>query len=99
MTAPVPSLDGSTDIIAAAKRHTMERISAAKLRETPFPHIYVENVFPDAFYAQLRKFLPPTDNYVPLVQSGRVPKTYSPSRYSLFPKDLVRRQRSLDKVA
>ena len=90
MTASVPSQNESPAIFEAAKRHTMERIAGAALRESPFPHIYVENVFPDAFYAEIRKHLLPIENYTPLVQSGRVAPTYSAARYSLFPEALNR---------
>ena len=37
-----------------AEQHVLYQIANAPMREYPYAHIYVENVFPDDFYAALR---------------------------------------------
>lgn len=44
--------------------HLAYRIGNAVVNPFPFPHIFVENVFPDDFYADLRGTLPPIAEYV-----------------------------------
>jgi hypothetical protein len=67
--------------------HVMYRIANAPILTFPFPHIYVEDVFPPEFYAILRRNLPPNDGYVRLIDTGLVSKGYSQNRLTLFPKD------------
>lgn len=54
------------------QQHVMYRFGNAVLRPYPFPHIYVEDVFPPAFYTALRNSLPPTENYASISNTGRV---------------------------
>ena len=84
--SPAPS--AHTDAFTAAKLHAIYQISNVKLRTYPFPHIYVENILPPAFFAEARRQLPADDGYTVLVDSGRVGKGYSRARLSLFPSDL-----------
>lgn len=44
--------------------HVAYQICNAPLRTVPFPHIYVPDVFPRAFYTQLRSRLPTDAEYV-----------------------------------
>jgi hypothetical protein len=68
--------------------HVMYRIANAPVRAFPFPHIYVEEVFPPEFYAALRRNLPLTDSYVRLIDvAGKVSNEYSASRLVLYPRD------------
>ncbi|MBT5415202.1 MAG: hypothetical protein HOH66_08885 [Rhodospirillaceae bacterium] len=62
---------------SAAKLHALYRIGNADLRPYPFPHFYVDDVFPADFYARLRGCLPPPETYTPLAETGRV----SPGAY------------------
>lgn len=39
------------------------KIANAPVQKYPFPHFYIEEVFPDSFYRQLRAILPPKDDY------------------------------------
>lgn len=43
--------------------HLAYKICNAPVHRFPFPHIYVENVFPDDFYARLIANLPPEGDY------------------------------------
>lgn len=70
------------------KFHLIYKIANTQLRNFPFPHIYVQDVFPDGFYAEMRKYLPDNDGYIALADTGRVGKGYSRARLALFPSDL-----------
>lgn len=43
--------------------HIAYRLLNTPVRRYPFPHVYVENVFPDDFYARLIANLPPEGDY------------------------------------
>jgi len=43
--------------------HFIERLHAARVELDPFPHYYLENVFPEAYYHELLRNLPPTEVY------------------------------------
>ena len=68
-----------------AKLHVMYQIANASFREFPFPHIYVKDVFPPEFFERIRAQLPTNDQYMRLVDTGRVGGGYSKARLSLFP--------------
>lgn len=53
----------------------MYRIANAPIRLYPYPHIYVENVFPDWFYEELLKHLPALQVYQPIGEAGPVTDT------------------------
>lgn len=76
------------DIFAEAKRHSMDRIAATPVALQPFAHVVVENIFPDAFYGELRRHLLPTGSYRQLASTGRVSKAYNPARHVLMAEDL-----------
>ena len=52
--------------------HVLYRIGNAEVREFPYPHIYVPDVFPEAFYAEIRRNLPPQAVLKNLGELGRV---------------------------
>ena len=41
-------------------------LANADVRQWPFPHVYIENVFPDDFYAGLMNTMPTQSDYVPI---------------------------------
>lgn len=43
--------------------HFIERLRSARVEADPFPHYYLEGVFPEDYYAQLLNNLPPSDVY------------------------------------
>lgn len=53
------------------------------MREYPYAHIYVDNVFPEDFYSQLRINWPSSSSLVCLGDTGRVPKGAYPERFIL----------------
>jgi hypothetical protein len=57
-----------------AEQHVLYQIANAPMREYPYAHIYVENVFPDDFYAALRANWPDPSALISLADTGRVPK-------------------------
>ncbi|PHN33671.1 hypothetical protein AO242_23700 [Pseudomonas sp. ICMP 561] len=54
---------GLLPVDSYVKQHAYKAIKNAKLVSAPFPHIYVERVLPDNFYAELLVKLPPDDDY------------------------------------
>ncbi|MDY0870552.1 hypothetical protein [Dongia rigui] len=70
------------------KFHLIYQIANCQVRNFPFPHIYVKDVFPDGFYQELRRNLPPNEGYIALVDTKRVGTGYSRARLALFPSDL-----------
>ena len=63
------------------EEHVLYQIFNAPVRRHPYPHIYVENVFPDDFYRELRKNWPDGDAFVPLAATGRVSAGSYPERF------------------
>ena len=63
-----------------AENHVLYRIANAPLLAYPFPHFYVESVFPADFYAALRARLPEAAAYTRLDETGTVSKGAYPER-------------------
>ena len=63
--------------------HVLYRIANTPVRMFPFPHIYVDDVFPQDYYEQIRNHLPPREALSTLLALGRVEKGYSESRLVL----------------
>jgi hypothetical protein len=59
------------------------RIANALVHPYPFPHIYVQDVFPADFYKQMRQHLPPRSALTSLVALGRVSSNYPETRQVL----------------
>ena len=54
-------------------RHRLQYgIANAPIRPHPFPHFYLEDAFPDEFYAAILGHLPDTDIYRSIAETGRV---------------------------
>lgn len=64
-----------------AEEWALYRIANAPMRTYPYPHLYVENVFPPDFYAALRTHWPGGDALRRLDELGRVPKNAYPERF------------------
>ncbi len=74
------------------EQHVMYGIGNAPIRNYPYPHFYLENVFPDAFYREILDHLPELEVLHSHVETGRVKSKGAPidqtdhpymSRYSL----------------
>lgn len=63
--------------------HLAYRVGNAPIQFFPYPHIYVENVFPDDFYARLREHLPPKESFTTLKALKRVNDKYPDTRFVL----------------
>ena len=63
------------------EQHVLYQIFNAPVRTYPYPHIYVENVFPEDFYRELRSNWPDGSAFVPLAATGRVPQGAYPERF------------------
>jgi hypothetical protein len=59
---------------SAAEEHVLYQIANAPVREYPYAHIYVQNVFPVDFYHALRENWPDASSFICLGDTGRVPK-------------------------
>jgi hypothetical protein len=68
---------------SAVEQHVIYRIANAPLREYPYPHFYLESVFPDEFYRSVRKYWPDGASLVSLADSGRVTPGAYPDRFIL----------------
>jgi hypothetical protein len=68
---------------SAVEEHVIYQIANAPMREHPYPHIYVENVFPADFYSALRMNWPNASAFVSIGDTGRVGKGSYPERFIL----------------
>ena len=68
---------------SGVEQHVIYRIANAPLRQYPYPHLYLESVFPDAFYRSLREHWPDGESLVSLADSGRVTPGAYPERFIL----------------
>jgi len=58
---------------AAAHEYVMYQVANAPIREYPYPHLYIDSIFPADFYAAVRANWPSADQLVSLADTGRVP--------------------------
>jgi hypothetical protein len=66
---------------SSVEEHVIYAIANAPMREYPYAHIYVEQIFPPDFYARLRASWPRASDLVSLESTGRVPKGAYPERF------------------
>ena len=57
---------------SAVEQHVIYQIANAPLRNYPFPHLYLEPVFPDSFYGSMRRLWPDASSLTSLATTGRV---------------------------
>jgi hypothetical protein len=75
-------------MFSAVVEQVMQRVAATPLRLEPFEHLYVEEVFPPAIYAELQRLRLADAVYTPLNKTARVSPKYSASRLCCFPPQL-----------
>jgi hypothetical protein len=63
--------------------HLLYKIINAAVRTYPFPHIYVEDVFPADFYRDMTANFPAADEMRSIEEERNVPKGLYPERYIL----------------
>ena len=76
----------------ATELQVLYNIGNAPVREYPYPHIFVPEVFPADFYAELRRNLPPPEVMKTLGELKRVQGGDYPERgvLPLTPEDLAK---------
>lgn len=57
---------------SSAELHALYRIANEPVREFPYPHVYVRDVFPADYYRRMREMLPPREALVTLSSMGRI---------------------------
>ena len=67
---------------SSAEQYTLYQIANAPLREHPFPHILVRDVFEPALYRQMMENLLPPALMRPVKEERPVGKNYSDARYA-----------------
>lgn len=77
--APAPA----APVIDPVEDHILHAIANAAVEGAPYPYVYIENVFPADFYAEILAHLPA--EYTPIATS-RNAKGY-PNRFTAAPKD------------
>ena len=70
-------------MFSGAEQHVLYQVANAPMREYPYAHIYVEDVFPRDFYAALRANWPDPSAFTSLAETGRVPKGAYRERFVL----------------
>jgi hypothetical protein len=83
----------------------MYRLGNAPIRQFPFPHFYVEEIFAPELFARLRNHLPPIEAYKPIAEGGKVFSTGGstqdiyPERHIIhFRPDYFERMQAEDRV-
>lgn len=67
--------------------HVRYQLLNAPVYHFPFPHVYVENVFPQEYYPLLLENLPEASQYTSLLSTGKVGKKYSKERFNFVVPD------------
>lgn len=83
----------------AVEDHVIYQVANAPLRSHPYPHFYVESVFPADFYEELRRNWPTAAQLVSLESTGRVSKGSYPERFIMPLKEQEIAKLSSDKRA
>lgn len=60
--------------------HVTYKVANAPIKPFPYPHIYLQDVFPPDFYRELRAHLPPAEAYQDLKALNRVGAGYPDTR-------------------
>lgn len=75
------------------EQHVRYRIGNAPLLGFPFPHFFVRPVFPEDFYAALRRHLPELSAYQRMDETGSVAPGAYKERFVCSMEDLAERER------
>jgi hypothetical protein len=55
-----------------AELHLAYKVANAPIAGFPYPHCYIENVFPDDFYAEMQRHLPDPEAMIPIEEARNV---------------------------
>lgn len=72
---------------STAEDYVLARIAETPVTRLPSPHFYLEGVFPDDYYQELRANMPDDENYTCLGDTGRVPKGSYRERFVFLPRE------------
>jgi hypothetical protein len=59
-------------VMTNAELHLAYKVANAPIAGFPYPHCYVENVFPDDFYAEMQRNLPDPEAMIPIEEARNV---------------------------
>ncbi len=75
-------------MFSTAELQMLYRIGNAPINPFPYPHLFIRDVFPEDFYADLLRHVPPKEALVPLVEARKsVDSDYSRNRSVLLMND------------
>ena len=57
---------------SSVEADVIHRIDVAPMGETPFPHLSIDDIFPPAFYTEMRRQIPQRGFYKPISETERV---------------------------
>lgn len=74
------------------EKHVMYQLANAPVREYPYPHFYLESVFPPEYFDKIQALWPTSSELVSLPSTGRVPKGQYEERHilQLSPQELLK---------
>ena len=52
--------------------HVMYKIANEPILTYPYPHFFIQSIFPESFYENMLSNLPPTSKYTSIAETGRV---------------------------
>jgi hypothetical protein len=61
--------------------YILDKIKKAEIKEDPFEHMFINNIFPDKYFEELLKNLPKKNDYTAINKTGKVKSNYSAERY------------------
>lgn len=85
-----PRLAPDVHIQNAVIVHFLTRLAATALEEQPFPHFFVENVFPEDIYDDLQRLMIASEMMEPLTRHQKADGTQTRFQFPLNPPDLAR---------
>jgi hypothetical protein len=68
---------------SSVEKHVMYQLANAPIREFPYPHFYIDSVFPKDYFQKIRALWPASSDLVSLPSTGRVPKGIYEERHIL----------------
>ena len=66
-----------------ANEFVMYKIANESILTYPYPHFYIQSIFPKSFYSEILSFLPPIGKYRSIAETGRVSKGAYEERFVL----------------
>ena len=64
--------------------HVMYKIANEPILTYPYPHFFIQSIFPESFYENILSNLPPTSKYTSIAETGRVTQGSYKERFIIF---------------